>query len=74
VESSAREKATVIIQSFYGIGAMFNICWYWLFDDWWTIIFVFYFIPAIVLFIAIYLIVVDTPMSLVHRNPPEVAL
>jgi hypothetical protein len=30
VERTAREKATIFIQSFYGIGAVINIFWYWL--------------------------------------------
>jgi uncharacterized membrane protein YccF (DUF307 family) len=74
VERTAREKATIFIQSFYGIGAVINIFWYWLFEDWWTIFFACYLIPAVLLFIGICLLVVDTPMSLVHRNPPEIAL
>lgn len=74
VERSAREKATVLIQSFYGIGAVINIGWYWLFQDWRTIFFACYFIPACLLFVGICLMVVDTPMSLILRNSPEAAL
>ena len=74
VEARARQKYTVIIQSFYGIGVCVNIFWYWLINDWWTIFTVCYLIPAIVIFICICLIVIDTPMSLLLRNTPEKAL
>lgn len=68
VERTSREKSTIFIQSFYGIGAVINIFWYWLFQDWWIIFFACYLIPAVLLFIAICLLVVDTPMSLALRN------
>lgn len=74
VEAKARQKYTVIIQSFYGIGVCMNIVWYWLINDWWTIFFACYLIPATVALICICLLVVDTPMSLILRNPPQKAL
>jgi hypothetical protein len=74
VESKTRERVTVLIQCFYGIGAVVNIFWYWLINDWWTIFFACYLIPAAVLFAVMCLVLVDTPMSLILRNSPEKAL
>lgn len=51
-----------------------NIVWYWLINNWWTIFFVCYLIPAMIVFICLCLLVVDTPMSLILRNPPEKTL
>lgn len=50
-----------------------NIVWYWLINNWWTIFFACYLIPGIAVFICMCLLVVDTPMSLILRNPPEKA-
>ncbi len=70
VERTAREKATIFIQSFYGIGSVINIFWYWLFEDWFTIFLFCYLVPAVLLMVGMCLLVVDTPMSLILRNSP----
>ena len=73
VEKSAREKAMIFTQSFYGTGSVFNIVLFMIFQDWFTIFLYCYIIPSIFILIAIFLFLVDTPMSLILRNPPEKA-
>lgn len=70
VERSAREKATIFIQSFYGIGSVINIFWYWLIQDWYKIFLFCYLVPALLLLAGICFFAVDTPMSLITRNSP----
>jgi hypothetical protein len=74
VERTAREKATIFIQSFYGIGSVINIFWYWLLQDWFTIFLFCYLIPAVLLLAGMCFFAVDTPMSLILRNSPQKAL
>jgi hypothetical protein len=58
----------VFILSFYGLGAIVNIFWYWLFQDWHIVFFFCYLLPAAAVFVLMCIFVVDTPMSLVLRN------
>ncbi len=74
VELKAREKSTVVIQAFYGVGAVFNIFLYWLIKDWMTIFLTCYLIPSIIIFVGMSIFLVDTPMSLIERNSSQYAL
>lgn len=74
VSEEYREKASVAIQLFYGLGVLLNVLWYYAVGDWQLIFAIFYFIPTVVVVIGIAVIVRDTPICLVMRNSPVKAL
>ena len=74
VSEEFREKASVAIQLFYGLGVLLNVLWYFMVKDWQMIFVLFYFLPAVASVIGIVIIVRDTPICLVMRNSPSKAL
>ena len=74
VSEEFREKASVAIQLFYGLGVLLNVLWYFWIQDWQMIFVLFYFIPAVACAIGVVIIVRDTPICLVMRNSPSKAL
>lgn len=74
VSEDFREKASVAIQLFYGLGVLLNVLWYFWIKDWQMIFVLFYFLPAVASTIGIVIIVRDTPICLVMRNSPSKAL
>jgi MFS family permease len=74
VSEEFREKASVAIQLFYGLGVLLNVLWYFWIKDWQMIFVLFYFIPAVACVIGVVIIVRDTPICLVMRNSPSKAL
>jgi MFS family permease len=74
ISEEYREKASVAIQLFYGLGVVLNVLWYWMVRDWQLIFAIFYFIPAVLTALAVIVIVRDTPICLVMRNSPLKAL
>ena len=73
VSEQYREKFSVAIQMFYGIGVLMNVPWYYLVGDWQLILVIFYFLPALATTLAIIVFVRDTPICLVLRNSTEKA-
>lgn len=74
ISEEYREKASVAIQLFYGLGVVLNVLWYWMVGDWQLIFAIFYFIPAVLTTLTVVIIVRDTPICLVMRNSPLKAL
>ena len=74
VSEDFREKASVAIQLFYGLGVLLNVIWYYWIKDWQMIFVLFYFLPAVVSVLGVVIIVRDTPICLVMRNSPSKAL
>lgn len=74
ISEEYREKASVAIQLFYGLGVLLNVLWYYAIGDWQLIFALFYFIPAVLATIGVIVIVRDTPICLVMRNTPLKAL
>jgi MFS family permease len=74
ISEEYREKASVAIQLFYGLGVLLNVLWYYLVGDWQLIFAIFYFIPAVITTLGVVFIVKDTPICLVMRNTPLQAL
>ena len=68
-----RQKLSVIIQLFYGVGVLANCLWFYAIGNWYLILTLFYFLPAIACMIAVVYIVKDTPICLVLRKSPEKA-
>lgn len=69
-----REKMSVMCQTFYGVGVMLDILWYWWIRDWQIILGACYLLPALAAFLIMTLLVEDTPSCLVLRNSSEKAL
>jgi len=74
VSEDFREKASVAIQLFYGLGVLLNVIWYYWIKDWQMIFVLFYFLPAVTSVLGVVFIVRDTPICLVMRNSPSKAL
>jgi MFS family permease len=74
VSEDFREKASVAIQLFYGLGVLLNVVWYYWIKDWQMIFVLFYFLPAVASTLGVVIIVRDTPICLVMRNSPSKAL
>jgi MFS family permease len=74
VSEDFREKASVAIQLFYGLGVLLNVIWYYWIKDWQMIFVLFYFLPAVASVLGVVFIVRDTPICLVMRNSPSKAL
>jgi hypothetical protein len=64
----------VVCQSFYGVGVILDVFWYWWIGDWQIILGVCLLSPAILVFIVLTIFVKDTPTCLVLGNSSEVAL
>ena len=62
-----REKSSVLIQIFFGVGVLGNTIWYYLLYDWEVVFWYFYILPLVFVVIGFYLVVEDTPMCLVMR-------
>lgn len=74
ISEEYREKASVAIQLFYGLGVLLNVLWYYAVGDWQLIFVVFYFIPVVATTLGVVMIVKDTPICLVMRKTPLQAL
>ena len=74
VSEDFREKASVAIQLFYGLGVLLNVIWYYWIKDWQMIFVLFYFLPAVTSVLGVVFIVRDTPICLLMRNSPSKAL
>jgi OCT family organic cation transporter-like MFS transporter 4/5 len=74
ISEEYREKVSVAIQLFYGLGVLLNNLWYFMVGDWQIIFAVFYFIPMVAVTIGSIVIIKDTPICLVMRNTPLKAL
>jgi MFS family permease len=74
VAESHREKFSVAIQLFYGLGVLSNVGWYYFVGDWQLIMALFYFAPSVIVTAAVVFFVRDTPICLVTRNSPTKAL
>jgi MFS transporter, putative metabolite:H+ symporter len=74
VSEEYREKASVAIQLFYGLGVLLNVLWYYWVGDWQLIFALFYFVPAVAVTVGVVVVVRDTPICLVMRNSPLKAL
>jgi hypothetical protein len=64
---------SVVSQTFYGVGVILDIFWYWWIGDWQIIIGWCYLAPAVVGFLVLTLVVKDTPSCLVLRNSSKKA-
>lgn len=62
---------SVICQTFYGVGVVLDILWYWWIQDWQIILGVCYLIPGAIGFVILTIFVKDTPSCLVIRNTSE---
>lgn len=62
-----REKFSVAIQLFYGLGVLLNVLWYWWIGDWQVIFVAAYFAPLVVVIGGSVFYLKDTPMCLVTR-------
>lgn len=71
VSDDHREKMSVICQTFYGVGVVLDILWYWWIQDWQIILGVCYLIPGAIGFVILTIFVKDTPSCLVIRNTSE---
>lgn len=69
-----REKFSVAIQLFYGLGVLMNVLWYWWIADWQVIFVASYFAPLVVVIGGAIFFIRDTPMCLVTRYPVDWAL
>ena len=73
VSEDFREKASVAIQLFYGLGVLLNVLWYYWIKDWQMIFVLFYFLPAVASVLGVVFIVRDTTICRVMRNSPSKA-
>ena len=64
----------IVVQVMYGLAAVLNVLWTFVFRSWVVTLAVFYLIPAAMCLWGIVYFVVDTPMSLVTKYPAEKAL
>lgn len=69
-----REKFSVAIQLFYGLGVLSNVLWFYALGDWETIMIFCYLVPLVLVTGGAIFILRDTPMCLVTRYPEEDAL
>jgi MFS family permease len=74
VSESHREKFSVAIQLFYGLGVLINVLWFYAVGNWQIILAVFYLVPLVMVIIGVYFFVRDTPICLVTRYTPSVAV
>ncbi len=74
VSEEYREKASVAIQLFYGLGVLMNVPWYYAVGNWQLIFIIFYLIPSILVVASAVFFLRDTPICLVMRNSPLKAL
>jgi hypothetical protein len=74
ISESHRSTFTVLIQMMFGLGMLMNVLWAYCLQDWKTLLFSCYFIPMLVMIIAVHVFVVDTPMDLATRNCASSAL
>ena len=74
VSEDFREKASVAIQLFYGLGVLLNVLWYYWIKDWQMIFVLFYFLPAVASVLGVVFIVRDTPNFQMMRKSPSKAL
>lgn len=69
ISDDYREKMSVLCQSFYGVGVMMDILWYWGIGNWQIILSCGFLIPAIIILTVLTFVIKDTPKCLVLNNP-----
>lgn len=74
ISDDYREKMSVLCQSFYGVGVILDILWYWGIGNWQIILSCGFLLPAIIILAALTFIIKDTPKCLVLNNSSEEAL
>jgi hypothetical protein len=74
ISDDYREKMSVLCQSFYGIGVIMDILWYWGIGNWQIILSCGFLLPAIIILATLTFIIKDTPKCLVLNNSSEEAL
>jgi MFS family permease len=68
VESSARQKYSVLIQLFFCLGGVVNVLYFYWFHNWRMILWVFIFLPSIICFVVVALVVKDTPYFMIKLD------
>ena len=69
-----REKFSILIQVFEGMGGLLNVGWAYWTRHWFPMLWIFYLAPLILLFFMVVFLVVDTPICLATRYTPAAAL
>jgi MFS family permease len=74
ISDDQRERMSVLCQSFYGVGVILDILWYWSIGNWQIILTCCFLAPAIAVLAVLTFIIKDTPKCLVLNNSSEEAL
>ena len=68
VAESHRDKFSLLIEFFYGLGIALNTLWFYLFGDWRVALTVGYGLPAAIATAGAVFLIKDTPMNMVTRQ------
>ena len=74
IAESHRDKFSVLIELFYGVGIALNPLWFYLLRDWRTVLIAGYGVPAFLACLGALRILRDTPLNIITRQQPAQAL
>lgn len=73
IAESHRDKYSVLIQLFFGLGVVLNTAFYYFIGNWKIIFWIFYVLPAGAVLVGIIFLVKESPLFLVTKYSAEVA-
>ena len=74
VGEEKRQSYKIVLASFYSLGGLLNVLWFYIAPNFETVLIIFYLLPTILCIICFIFLFKDTPVTLISKRSPEEAL